>query len=420
MKLSAFKNAELSVFLASVVILILFWTLLPNSLRENESSDYLLFYEPVARNILHGRGFMLPGGEFALKYPPGYPVLLAGMFAIAKYTGVSETIAVAVFMSLCMGMSSVILYRFSVDIWGTRFTWITPLLFMTYPLVLWLVKQPNSEIPFMTSFYGCIYLYWLARSHQENKWIFYGLAGALAGVAMLIRPIAIGLGILLAVILLFSRDQTLMKRFLLSGVLIAGNILVILPWQALVFSNTGSAIPLSAGSVTSIRDGLTFAAATKNYRTDIKIPKDVASFQNEIVGKVSQMQTLGDVAVIMGKYLVEKPAVVIKLFLVKAARSWYASDSGRFEMPVLFAQIAYGFFMLTASVLAWRHCDRSHFPLILVGCVVVYFWLMTITVLSIVRYMVPAISLLFLFVPGTVQYLYDRLFPYRAVSLERP
>jgi hypothetical protein len=35
-----------------------------------------------------------------------------------------------------------------------------------------------------------------------------------------------------------------------------------------------------------------------------------------------------------------------------------------------------------------------------VGALVVYFWAMTVVVLSIVRYMVPAMALLFLLLPG--------------------
>lgn len=408
---AGFLLPSLLAFLAGMAVTALFWSLLPDAMRENESGDYLLFYEPVARNILRGDGITLTDGEIAMRYPPGYPILLAGVFAIARYTGIPESIGIAVFTLTCMGFSSLILYRFSADVWGARFAWLSPILFLTYPLVLWLAKQPNSEVPFMAALYGSVYLYWLASARRETKPALFVMVGILAGVAMMIRPIAFGLGILLAFLLLFTRHHSLKTRLFMSVLLITGNLLVILPWQALVYSNTGSFILLSTGGVTSIRDGLTFAAISKEYRTDIIIPQDVEGLQEDIAQVAPQLRTLGDVVRLMSGYFVGKPVPVIELYLVKAARSWYATDSGRYETPLLGIQIAYGILILTSVVLAWHRLEGNRCLPLLMGCVVVYFWLMTIAVLSIVRYMTPPAGLLFLFPPGAVQYLYARFHP---------
>ena len=42
---------------AKCLVTLLFWITLPTTFQ-NTNSDYILFYEPVARNILAGRGFM--------------------------------------------------------------------------------------------------------------------------------------------------------------------------------------------------------------------------------------------------------------------------------------------------------------------------------------------------------------------------
>jgi len=44
--------AELVVFSASIFITVLFWIALPEEFQINESTDYLVIYEPAARNIV--------------------------------------------------------------------------------------------------------------------------------------------------------------------------------------------------------------------------------------------------------------------------------------------------------------------------------------------------------------------------------
>jgi hypothetical protein len=68
------------VFLASILSTFCFWAILPPQLGINENSDYTSFYEPVARNILAGHGLVTSHGIPAVRYPPGYPILLAGIF----------------------------------------------------------------------------------------------------------------------------------------------------------------------------------------------------------------------------------------------------------------------------------------------------------------------------------------------------
>jgi len=66
-----------AVFVISGLVVFLFQTLLPVEFRVNESSDYLSFYEPVARRILDGDGMVHADGTPAMIYPPGYSLVLA-------------------------------------------------------------------------------------------------------------------------------------------------------------------------------------------------------------------------------------------------------------------------------------------------------------------------------------------------------
>jgi hypothetical protein len=67
--------------LASHVVFLRF---LPSLWQRNESADYRVFYEPVARQLALGHGFYLPSGKPALKYPPGIPIVYGATFWLSE------------------------------------------------------------------------------------------------------------------------------------------------------------------------------------------------------------------------------------------------------------------------------------------------------------------------------------------------
>src|SRR6266850_3828676 len=80
----------MGVVLASVLFSLAFLAVLPSRWNRSQSVDYPIYYAPVARNLLDGKGFLTAEGRPAVAYPPGYPLLLAGVFAVARVTGFSE------------------------------------------------------------------------------------------------------------------------------------------------------------------------------------------------------------------------------------------------------------------------------------------------------------------------------------------
>ncbi len=153
----------LPVFVAAALICTLFLGLLPAHLAVNDNGDYIAFYEPVARNILSGRGPVSDSGRPAIRYPPGFPVILAGLFATADAAHAPRTAAVAAFNVVCVGVCAVLIFTIARQFWrpvpalGAAFVW------MTYPFVLWLAKEPTSELPFMVLFYGAFLSLWKSR-----------------------------------------------------------------------------------------------------------------------------------------------------------------------------------------------------------------------------------------------------------------
>jgi len=108
------------------------------------------------------------------------------------------------------------------------------------------------------------------------------------------------------------------------------------------------------------------------------------------------------VAALVLMELRERPFGTIELFLVKMARSFYATDSRRYETAILCFQIPYLILITTSIVRAWRRAPWGAAPVIVIA-LGAYSFLMTVTALSIVRYMVPAMGLLFTLVPAWIR-----------------
>jgi hypothetical protein len=97
-------------------------------------------------------------------------------------------------------------------------------------------------------------------------------------------------------------------------------------------------------------------------------------------------------------------ASAAQLIAIKAARSWYATDSRRFETASLFIQLGYlaAVFWSAARILRGNAPAGARALLALMLLIAAYHWLTTIAVLSILRYMLPAMGLLFCLLPALV------------------
>src|SRR4030043_215936 len=96
-----------SIFLLSCIVSVVFLIILGDvgpSQHSVPGSDYSDFYEPVADNILAGKG-ITKDGEIALRYPPGYPIILVAIFGLGKVLGISK-LGLIVFFNVIMSAIS--------------------------------------------------------------------------------------------------------------------------------------------------------------------------------------------------------------------------------------------------------------------------------------------------------------------------
>ena len=164
----------------SIIVTLIFWLILPDTYQIIEDTDYRGLYEPLARNILAGRGFISDGIRIGSS-PPAYPVLLAGVFGLAHLLSVPESYVLSAFILVCGGLSSICLFLVARSVWGLRAGLVTSFLWISYPVALWLTKQPNSEIAFTTVFYAGFGLFLLALVRKTTAWSVYLIAGCSSG-----------------------------------------------------------------------------------------------------------------------------------------------------------------------------------------------------------------------------------------------
>jgi len=408
------------IFLVVISIVLLFWTILPGGWSEQGASDYRSFYKPVALNLLAGKGLVTNNGDPAVRYPPGFPLILAGLFGLSEWTGTPKHWWLQGFTLLAIGLTCVFLYGLVLMVLGERIALITAILWMTYFANLWLTKQPNSEIAFLPVFYGALLLFGgMLWRGWTSPWVSLSV-GALIGFASLIRPIAILLGILLAGLLIALRWKNDWKRYtMLTMFLLIGNIIVVMPWELWAWSRTGRWIPLSTGGAVSVRDGLTCALVTKGYRRPLKVP---SAMQEVVIRAVKEwregrLETIDDILAFLKGQMKENPLGVLQLFWWKMKRAWYGTDAQRSEEKwILVIQVPYLLLALIGSLILWYKGSKYREWLFLTLLVVIYFLGMTIMVLSILRYMVPAMGLLFPSIASLLDYTLNK---FRLVKVQQ-
>jgi 4-amino-4-deoxy-L-arabinose transferase-like glycosyltransferase len=391
--------AVLAVFATAMAVVLLFLSLLSPADRVNENSDYLGFYRLVAGQILERHAPVFRDGSPALRYPPGYPLVLAVGLGLGGAVGLPEGPMLVGLHAAAVATACSIAFLFSSRLWGRRGGLVTAALLMTYPLLLWLTKQPNSETVFLPFLLGSVFCCWTAAAEGNNGATF--ASGILAGCAMLVRPMAIGLSFVLAGFLWAYRRLSAPGASLRApALLLVGTLIVVLPWEGWVWARTGRVILLSGGGTPSIRDGLSFGGDRKAWRQPIALPAELRAFTADVDARYGTLNSGKAIAAFLVEELRSRPVAVLQLVLWKAARAWYATDSGRWDRLALAIQGPYLLLFLWSSIRAWRAGRWPRALVALVGVIVLYSWAMSMVAFSIVRYLTPAICLFFVLVPA--------------------
>lgn len=384
-----------------VVCTIAFWAVLPSAYRVSESTDFTSFYEPVAQRVLAGNGITTASGAVAMRYPPGYPAVLAAAIGAGRTIGVSEETSLNALALVCVAIASLLLHLMARDIWTGWAALVPSAAWSTYPLALWLTKQPNSELVFTPLLFGCAYVVWkLTRSVRPGVGLVIA-AGVLAGAAMLVRPIALLLPIVIAgLLLVLAREWDRRARVVTAIAVVAVALLVTLPWEMHASRAAGHFVLLSTGGVPTMRDGLTFGVNAEKGRAGIRVPDAARTVMIGFYARYDSLDSFGAIARAVLAETARHPMGMAELVALKLVRAWYGTDSQRLDGSVLIIQLVYLGALLWALSVAWRMGGERKRLAMIVAVMLLTFWIMSVLALPLVRYMLPSIGLAFALLPA--------------------
>jgi 4-amino-4-deoxy-L-arabinose transferase-like glycosyltransferase len=418
------RRPDLFVFLAAAAVIGTLWLFVPGewTIEANAFRDYYGYFAPVAKNLAAGKGLQTTEGTPATLYPPGYPLMLAALVFLAEWTGVAFETWVAMLTLSSVALAAVLLFNIAWRIVGMRCAWITAALWISYPSALWLSKQPTSDTAFLPFFYGAILLFLPLLLDETDSPRAAAVVGAVMGLAVLIRPVALLAAPLLALCAAYyGSRESWWRRLRPALFLLAGYAAVLLPWEVWAWQQTGHWILVSTNGPASMSDGLTQAVAQRGYRQAVDLPVGVRLMMEDARARQNErrLRTRGDVLAFLGDAARERPLQLAQLVWWKAKRAWYGTDSQRGEEAWLaWTHSAYLVFMVAGAVLLWQGAGSGRRWLVVSGLLVLYYWAMTVLVLSIVRYMLPAVGLMFVWQAVLVERGWERW--RRRKTLETP
>ena len=344
-------------------------------------SDMVSFYSPMGVNLAEGRGYMM-NGAFTNRYPPLFPLFIAGIYKITGQAGLSNPVypwLIALMQAFSCGLLFLIAKTLTAN---TKLATAAALLFLFYPLfaVMAVTRYAWSAMPFFIFiFFAAAWTFCLAFRQGRLR---YGLiSGFLTGLSCLVWPSVIYLWAVWLPFLGLRGAGTAFRKGVLALVFMLGFLLPVSAWGVFVWRHTG-AFEISGGGMLSVRDGLWHEDSPLYGRFEI-----VRAARAE--KKAHGLQSPAAILHLYENSFRARPLETLHFMVFKLFRVWYGTDSEKYEIPILLLQLPY-FALALWGFFALKNNDTRLFLAATAG----YFWFIAFLVLSIVRYMMPVMGLL--------------------------
>ena len=398
----------------TVFVCAAFFLWAPDSVLNKPCGDcYGGGYVQVAKNFLEGKGWTDNNGAFATARPPGHSLIIVVLLTISQWTDYPEIYIFWIFNTSMLALSSILLFMIARLVWQDKHAAFIPVVWMTSPFALWFLNQPYSEMPFFSSFFASLLLALFSfRANGGRRHLFAFFVGVVSAIAIMIKPVAIGIPILYFVVLVLTRPGTPWKSHVIYFFALSfGVFLVLAPWSTIVHNKTGEIIVLTNGQLTfnSSMAGITFATEADGDREKLHIPnrvkklletiEDELNFDQELAHRNKNQTTMTNFHRI-GKVMWNNPVAAIQFLGIKITRSWYGTYSHRNEMIAALLQVVYLGAILLSLIRGIRLKLLPNDFLVVSLSITFYYWSMSVLFEPIVRYMIPAIGILYVLLPA--------------------
>jgi 4-amino-4-deoxy-L-arabinose transferase-like glycosyltransferase len=406
------RNSILITFsiIINSIILALFIFLLPDSFKVNENQDYIHGYNPIALNIVNGESYNYFDStgcnepcsnhmEFTHQSrPPVFPLLIALTHKLASLTNFDQyRLLIFIQYLLHLASSSFILLIYLNWFQKPKVALFASILYSSYPLGLYLLKQPNSEVifNFLLAFFVLIFTIALKNKKYLKGYLIY-FSGLILGMLFLTRYLSIYLPIFILIFLLIYYRSDILK---MASKMLIGMLIVILPWQ-IYSSNLTENQPERDFSTGVFVNGLHWEQIPDKGRSGVSefMSDDLLLFMEKTREKwtLGDLSTKGEVVSYLIEESLESPSKIIELIFWKAVRSLYAVDSKRYEMETFLINSVYLVLLLVLYINRKKYINEPEDKKFMVLSIIVfsYFYLLTISVVPIVRYTLSGILLI--------------------------
>lgn len=351
-------------------------------------------YWTLARQIVRGEPYQYGSPDARVFRMPGYPLLLAGLFA---FVGDDPPVLAGRALSAILGTLAVAgVYGLGRQLFDSRTGLIAAMLAAVYPGALGASVFVLSEAPFCPLLLAQLMAAiasWQAAASGRAAWL-AALSGALAGAATLVRPSWLLFVPFTATMgIVFCRERG--RHFRLAAIALAALVLTMTPWWVRNWQVTGHFVPTTLQVGASLYDGLNPRADGASEMSFV--PAFERQEREEELAGASQGEPfeyrldrrLRDAAL---DWAAGHPGRVLRLAAVKVVRLWNVwPNDAQFRHPL----VRWGVFLSFVPALALAVCQtwrsrRLGWPLAVVWLPAVYLTLLHTVFVSSIRYREPA------------------------------
>ena len=155
--------------------------------------------------------------------------------------------------------------------------------------------------------------------------------------------------------------------------------------------------------------GITILSVAGQGGDELNFPNDVGSLIEKIKNEDLENSTRIGFIKFFSKELIINPIPVLKLIAIKLARSWYATSQQWWEVKILLVQLLYLIPGLTGLIYLIKKQKDKIIYISFILSIIFYFWVITFFNVSIMRYMVPVMGLIMIFLAVAIDIVINKL-----------
>jgi 4-amino-4-deoxy-L-arabinose transferase-like glycosyltransferase len=363
-------------------------------------------YDLLANSLALGQGYRFgPDLPPTLMREPGYPLFLAGVFALFGYS-----IEAARFANLVLaGVAAVLVMRLARVAGLTRgAATLAAAIFLAHPGTLIAAARGGFEIFFV--FLLLLFLLALARATQGGTAKHYVLAGFLLGLAALTRSTVLLFPIVaLGYLLLIARTAGERVRYCVRfAALLAIVAVAMSPWAIRNYMVAGEFVPTSTVQGVAAQTGLHICKGLSFDRGLLELDREAAAERRTLARRLGYPfhdgyyqyfhATAGEIAFnryllgeVIGEYR-SQPLLWMKCATQNLFNFWFAGKTSQMTALNMAIQLPFLTLAIFGAYWLWR-TGRSR-GIALPGLFILYLYALHVPIHAQARYSVPLVPLL--------------------------